>query len=168
MVFGPIIGAGFGAVAGAAVSSGARPATSAAPTRCAPLTRARRPRSPQLGAAVFSGDRPKDYKYITEAADRDDNIRTPASANITDKMRGIIPLTPEWTTWPDYDRVRARLRPRAHCSDRRWRRRGARQAGGSGRGAAGRMKRRRAERTLSRRPQGVLCCSPGCGGGGHM
>ncbi|KAI8467075.1 MAG: C2 domain-containing protein [Monoraphidium minutum] len=75
MVFGPLIGAGFGAAAGVA-----------------------------LGAAVFQGDRPKDFKFITEAADRDDNIRTPASANINDEMRKIIPLTPEWTFWPDYDR----------------------------------------------------------------
>lgn len=65
------------------------------------------PRCAQLGAAVFSGDRPKDYKFIIEAADRDDNIRTPASANINDDMRALIPLTPEWTFWPDYDRVRA-------------------------------------------------------------
>ncbi len=60
---------------------------------------------PQLGAAVFAGDRPKDFKFITEAADRDDTIRTPASANISDEMRRLIPLTPEWTFWPDYDRV---------------------------------------------------------------
>jgi hypothetical protein len=55
---------------------------------------------------VFSGDRPKDFKFITEAADRDENIRTPASANVNDDMRRLIPLTPEWTFWPDFDRVR--------------------------------------------------------------
>ncbi|GBF88447.1 hypothetical protein Rsub_01160 [Raphidocelis subcapitata] len=75
MVFGPVIGAAFGAVGGAA-----------------------------LGAAVFAGDLPKSYKLITEAADRDDNIRTPAVAAISDNMRKLLPLTPEWTKWPDYDR----------------------------------------------------------------
>lgn len=60
---------------------------------------------PQIGSAVFSGDRPKDFNFITEAADKNDNIRTPACANVTDEMRGMIPLTPEWTFWPDYDRV---------------------------------------------------------------
>ncbi|KAF8055094.1 SYT1 [Scenedesmus sp. PABB004] len=75
MVFGPIIGAGLGALAGVGV-----------------------------GSVVFSGDRPKDYGFIVEAADRNDNIRTPAAANVTDEMRNIVPLTPEWTTWPDYDR----------------------------------------------------------------
>jgi hypothetical protein len=55
---------------------------------------------------VFSGDRPKDYKFIIEAADRDENIRVPAAANITDEMRNIMPLTPDWTYWPDYERVR--------------------------------------------------------------
>jgi hypothetical protein len=59
----------------------------------------------QIGSAVFSGDRPKDFNFITEAADKNDNIRTPACANVTDEMRNMIPLTPEWTFWPDYDRV---------------------------------------------------------------
>lgn len=59
----------------------------------------------QIGTVVFSGDRPKDFGFITEAADKNDNIRTPACANVTDEMRNIIPLTPEWTFWPDYDRV---------------------------------------------------------------
>ncbi|WIA39496.1 hypothetical protein OEZ86_005594 [Tetradesmus obliquus] len=75
MVFGPLIGAGLGALAGVGI-----------------------------GSAVFSGDRPKDFNFITEAADKNDNIRTPACANVTDEMRGMIPLTPEWTFWPDYDR----------------------------------------------------------------
>jgi hypothetical protein len=55
---------------------------------------------------VFSGDRPKNYNFIIEAADRDENIRVPAVANITDEMRNIMPLTPDWTYWPDYERVR--------------------------------------------------------------
>lgn len=55
---------------------------------------------------MFSGDRPKDYSFVTEAADKNENIRTPAAANVTDEMRRIIPLTPEWTFWPDYERVR--------------------------------------------------------------
>eukprot|EP00882_Tetradesmus_deserticola_P015191 GHRQ01016176.1.p1 GENE.GHRQ01016176.1~~GHRQ01016176.1.p1 ORF type:complete len:457 (+),score=182.70 GHRQ01016176.1:470-1840(+) len=75
MVFGPLIGAGLGALAGVGI-----------------------------GSAVFSGDRPKDFNFITETADRNDNIRTPACANVTDEMRNMIPLTPEWTFWPDYDR----------------------------------------------------------------
>eukprot|EP00878_Enallax_costatus_P009636 GHUV01010067.1.p1 GENE.GHUV01010067.1~~GHUV01010067.1.p1 ORF type:complete len:515 (+),score=110.80 GHUV01010067.1:357-1901(+) len=75
MVFGPLIGAGLGALAGVGI-----------------------------GSAVFSGDRPKDFGFITEAADRNDNIRTPAAANVTEEMRRIIPLTPEWTYWPDYER----------------------------------------------------------------
>jgi hypothetical protein len=54
---------------------------------------------------VFQGDRPKDYSFITEDSDKNDNIRTPAAANITEEMRQIIPLTPEWTHWPDYDRA---------------------------------------------------------------
>ena len=58
----------------------------------------------QLGGLVFSQDRPRDYKFLIADADRDDNIRTPVVANINDEMRGLIPLTPEWTTWPDYDR----------------------------------------------------------------
>ena len=53
---------------------------------------------------MFSQDRPRDYKFLIQSADRDDNIRTPVAANINDEMRGLIPLTPEWTTWPDYDR----------------------------------------------------------------
>jgi hypothetical protein len=60
---------------------------------------------PQIGSAVFSGDRPKDFNFITETADKNDNIRTPACTNVTDEMRNMIPLTPEWTFWPDYDRV---------------------------------------------------------------
>lgn len=75
MVFGPVIGAGLGALAGIGV-----------------------------GSLVFSGDQPKNYNFIIEAADRDDNIRVPAAANITDEMRQIIPLTPDWTYWPDYER----------------------------------------------------------------
>ena len=55
---------------------------------------------------VFSGDRPKNYNFIIEAADKDENIRVPAVANITDEMRNIMPLTPDWTYWPDYERVR--------------------------------------------------------------
>jgi hypothetical protein len=55
---------------------------------------------------VFKGDRPKDFKFLTEAADRDDNIRTPAASNVGEGMRKLLPLTPEWTRWPDYDRVR--------------------------------------------------------------
>lgn len=58
---------------------------------------------------MFSGDRPKNYKFITESADKDENIRTPAVANINDEMRRLIPLTPEWTCWPDYDRVSRQL-----------------------------------------------------------
>lgn len=54
---------------------------------------------------MFSGDQPKNYNFIIEEADRDDNIRVPAAANITDEMRQIIPLTPDWTYWPDYERV---------------------------------------------------------------
>lgn len=60
----------------------------------------------QLGGLVFAGDRPRDLKFVTEAADRDDNVRTPAAANVSDAMRALLPLTPEWTSWPDYDRVR--------------------------------------------------------------
>eukprot|EP00879_Flechtneria_rotunda_P030315 GHRR01032936.1.p1 GENE.GHRR01032936.1~~GHRR01032936.1.p1 ORF type:complete len:358 (+),score=59.35 GHRR01032936.1:742-1815(+) len=75
MVFGPFIGAGLGALTGIGI-----------------------------GSTVFSGDRPKDYTFLTEAADKNDNIRTPAVANVTDEMRNIIPLTPEWTYWPDYER----------------------------------------------------------------
>lgn len=54
---------------------------------------------------VFSGDRPRNYNFIIEAADKDENIRVPAVANITDEMRNIMPLTPDWTYWPDYERV---------------------------------------------------------------
>lgn len=61
--------------------------------------------TPQVGSVVFSGDRPKNYNFIIESADKDENIRVPAVANITDEMRTIMPLTPDWTYWPDYDRV---------------------------------------------------------------
>jgi hypothetical protein len=54
---------------------------------------------------VFSGDRPKNLNFIIESADKDENIRVPAVANITDEMRTIMPLTPDWTYWPDYERV---------------------------------------------------------------
>lgn len=69
---------------------------------------------------MFSGDRPKDFGFITEAADKNDNIRTPAAANITDEMRSIIPLTPEWTYWPDYERVKATHRSQVVHTCCRW------------------------------------------------
>jgi len=68
----------------------------------------RRPRfaTPQLGSIIFDQDLPRDYKFINEFADRDDNVRVPAVSNIDAEIRSLIPLTPEWTRWPDYDRVR--------------------------------------------------------------
>lgn len=70
----------------------------------------------QIGSLVFSGDRPRDYEFITEAADKNDSIRTPAAANVTHEMRQIIPLTPEWTFWPDYDRVCAAAHSTGHSA----------------------------------------------------
>lgn len=81
------------------------PVSGAPPPAAAPKTMLL---SLQVGSVVFSGDRPKDYKFIIEAADKDENIRVPAAANITDEMRNIMPLTPDWTYWPDYERVRQR------------------------------------------------------------
>lgn len=63
----------------------------------------------QVGSVVFSGDRPKNYNFIIESADKDENIRLPAVANITDEMRSLMPLTPDWTYWPDYDRVSSNM-----------------------------------------------------------
>ncbi len=59
----------------------------------------------QVGSLIYAADRPKSYKHIIESADKDDNIRFPAVANITPKMRELLQLEPEWTFWPDYDRV---------------------------------------------------------------
>lgn len=63
------------------------------------------PLSAQLGSMIFKQDLPRDYNFITEAADKDDNVRVPAVATVDTEMRNLLPLTPEWTTWPDYDRV---------------------------------------------------------------
>lgn len=58
----------------------------------------------QLGYSIFSQDRPRSYKFITAAADADENIRTPAVATVDSAMRALLPLTPEWTSQPDYER----------------------------------------------------------------
>lgn len=75
MVFGPLIGGAFGAAAGIG-----------------------------LGTAIFSQDRPRSFKFITAAADADENIRTPACAAVDASMRALLPLTPDWTSQPDYER----------------------------------------------------------------
>jgi hypothetical protein len=55
---------------------------------------------------LFEGDRPQDFRIVTEAGDHDENLRCPAVPVIDDRVRSLIPMTPEWTTWPDYSRVR--------------------------------------------------------------
>jgi hypothetical protein len=62
------------------------------------------PTHQQLGYSIFSQDRPRSYKFITAAADADENIRTPAVATVDSAMRALLPLTPEWTSQPDYER----------------------------------------------------------------